>query len=971
VANRIAAAVRKLKRVDPGVTDQALLDRHAAGDGEAFAALVHRHGKVVLAACRHVLADPADIDDAFQATFVVLLKLATGQVRPASLGAWLYGVAHRVAVRTRSDRARRARRETVAAERRSAEVDSPDWSWREAVAVLHEELDRLPDQYRRVLLHCYLQGQSRDEAAAGLGLRPGAVKGLLERGRGLLARRLARRGITLSAGLLAVLTGHARGAAGGPSLDLIDRMVRASGGPVSPAVSALAHGAFPMFSGLKPFAAAAATAVLLLAVALTVGPATTGPAANADEKPARRAENKDAAKAAGQAKQAVIRVLDPDGKPVIGATVYRRVDPDGRGRPVETVVGKTNTAGELESDRPPFARFHAVAPGYPAAACDTRTEAPALVIRLAKPLPIKGRLVNLQGKPIPNARAVVESVSAAENDDLAAAYDASRVNQDLMHHALPVTLDGKATGAPGGATTDADGRFELPDVGRMRVTHLRFEADGIETARVTVFADPEFARRMKPPTDAERKHSQLNGYVREPTFGPEFTYTARPEHVITGTVTDGVTGKPVAGITVAGTASDLGSRFLANAWHDKVETKTDAAGRFRLTGLAKADKRFLHATGTDAAPYLDRAVEVADVAGYAPVTADVKLQPAVVVRGRLVNQATGKPVSGVAFWYALNADGRAKVGGDIYFNYTRTRPSGTVADAGPDGRFALRIPPGPGVILAHADSRDLTTAFTPVRVRDEDRKYLRKPEGKPDRAGNMTQPREGEEFFDATSYRVPIRGLNGYAIVAPDSKARSHDVTVEFDPGATVTLNAIDPEGKPLGGVTAVGPGSYTQRPTTFTTPEIAVGGIDPKGRPVQLYLLHSDRNLCAAVTLKGDEKGAVAVKMRPSGRVTGRVVDHAGKPVEGAQVRFFMTDAVADELIRTRLYRWSEEVCTDAEGKFSFPRMFPDVEFLLAVNLPGHRTWATEPARVNLKPGEAKDVGEFKCRDPKHRGDE
>jgi hypothetical protein len=196
-------------------------------------------------------------------------------------------------------------------------------------------------------------------------------------------------------------------------------------------------------------------------------------------------------------------------------------------------------------------------------------------------------------------------------------------------------------------------------------------------------------------------------------------------------------------------------------------------------------------------------------------------------------------------------------------------------------------------------------------------------------------------------------------------------VTVEFDPGATVTLTAIDPAGKPLGGVTAVGPGGYTQRPTTFATPEIAVGGIDPKGRPVQQYLLHKDRDLCAAVTVTGNEKGAVGVKMRKCGRVTGRVVDPAGTPVKDAQVRFYMTDAVADDLIRTRLYRWSEEVCTDAEGKFSFPRMFPDVEFLLAVNLPGHRAWAAEPVRVSLKPGEAKDVGEFKCRDPKRRGDE
>jgi RNA polymerase sigma factor (sigma-70 family) len=254
--NRITEAIRAAAlRGAAGPTDAELLDRFRRGrDGEAFAALVRRHGRAVLAACRRVLADPADVDDAFQATFLVLVRKIDA-IESATVGSWLYAVAHRLAVRARSDARRRAEREGAAARQRT-EVVPPEPSWREAVAVLHEELDRLPDAYRRVLLLCYLRGLSREEAAAELGWSPGVVKGQLERGRKMLAARLTRRGIGLSAGLPAVVTGNSAGA-GGPSLGLVELTVRAAIGVPSPAVAALARGALPMMNVTKPVLACA------------------------------------------------------------------------------------------------------------------------------------------------------------------------------------------------------------------------------------------------------------------------------------------------------------------------------------------------------------------------------------------------------------------------------------------------------------------------------------------------------------------------------------------------------------------------------------------------------------------------------------------------------------------------------------------------------------------------------------------
>ena len=186
---------------DRRLTDPQLLERYlTCRDEAAFAALVRRHSRLVLSACRRVLRDEADVEDAFQATFLVLLRKASSVRWQASIGNWLFGVAHRLAVQARANALRRRQREATAASKREA---APDLSWREALGMLHEELDRLPDAYRLPLLLCGLEGKTREEAAQVLDCSTGAIKGRLERGRELLRSRLLRRGLTLSGAMLA------------------------------------------------------------------------------------------------------------------------------------------------------------------------------------------------------------------------------------------------------------------------------------------------------------------------------------------------------------------------------------------------------------------------------------------------------------------------------------------------------------------------------------------------------------------------------------------------------------------------------------------------------------------------------------------------------------------------------------------------------------------------------------------------
>ena len=183
-------------------TDAELLDRFVTcRDESAFEALVRRHGPMVLGVCRQLLWNAHDVEDAFQAAFLVLVNRAASIRSRTLLANWLYGVAYRVAVRARVNAARRQAREARGVEMAAAEpqAEGIDPELRPA---LYEELNRLPEKYRAPVVLCYLQGKTNEEAARQLAWPVGTVKGRLNRARELLRSRLTRRGVALSVGVL-------------------------------------------------------------------------------------------------------------------------------------------------------------------------------------------------------------------------------------------------------------------------------------------------------------------------------------------------------------------------------------------------------------------------------------------------------------------------------------------------------------------------------------------------------------------------------------------------------------------------------------------------------------------------------------------------------------------------------------------------------------------------------------------------
>jgi RNA polymerase sigma factor (sigma-70 family) len=192
--------------------DVELLRRFAVtGEESAFVALMHRHGAMVLSVCQSVLREGPDAEDAFQATFLVLVRSARTIRKPPSLASWLHGVAHRLATKVRAEAARRRAHERKALPMPNGEPHQ-DVDWRDLRPMLHDEVARLPERYRLPFVLCHLEGKTNEEAAGLLGLPRGTILSRLSRARERLRGRLERRGLAPTSASLAALL--ARGPAG-------------------------------------------------------------------------------------------------------------------------------------------------------------------------------------------------------------------------------------------------------------------------------------------------------------------------------------------------------------------------------------------------------------------------------------------------------------------------------------------------------------------------------------------------------------------------------------------------------------------------------------------------------------------------------------------------------------------------------------------------------------------------------------
>jgi RNA polymerase sigma factor (sigma-70 family) len=278
-----------LQQAAARLLDGELLERYISGrDDAAFEALVRRHGAMVLGVCQRILRNHADAEDAFQATFLVLVRKAGSIRKKGAVANWLYGVAHHTALKARAMNQKRRRKELVAGTMSKPQI--AEEVWHQVQALVDGELSLLPENYRTAIVLCDLEGKTIKEAAAHLGWPQGTLATRLRRGRRLLAGRLAPHGLALSgAALAAALSPSMAPAAVSPPLVAVTLRAAAllaagkhlcAGGIISTNVAALTEGVLKamLLTKLK-----SATAVLLVLAVLAAGAGGVSQSANLND----------------------------------------------------------------------------------------------------------------------------------------------------------------------------------------------------------------------------------------------------------------------------------------------------------------------------------------------------------------------------------------------------------------------------------------------------------------------------------------------------------------------------------------------------------------------------------------------------------------------------------------------------------------------------------------------------------------
>jgi RNA polymerase sigma factor (sigma-70 family) len=891
-------------------------------DPAAFEALVHRHGPRVHAACRRVLADPADADDAFQATFLVLMRNPAAVRDGRALGRWLAGVAHRVSLKAM---ARRRRREQVEARAEPRPAAIADLSWREACAILHEELDRLPDRHRLPLLLCYLEGLSRDEAAARLGRSVNTVKKALEAGRVRLRRRLVRRGVTLSAGLLAVA---AESAGGEPSTNLMSPVID---GPVRPAVAALVRS---LHAGSRVRAIGVGLAATVVAMGIALGfPGGPKPThVSAKDGPA-----KDTPKGVRIAVSG--RVVDPDGKPVKGAVVSvagweavpgKRVEPK--------TLATTGADGRFEFALPADHLAQFPQP-YLAAVADKHglavhplTEAGAkdVTLTLVKDSPLVGRLIDRNKQPVLGARVRVVAVWLPDKDDSGAALDrlskAGWVRATGADPAGPFTRRLRTWSAPlpGLATdvrTDDKGQFTINGLGEGRFAMLLAERSGMVTTQIIVLnqTDKSVAVPARIPGESDRAIVTI--------IGNNFWHLVTTSRPLVGRVTDRETGKPIKDVTIRATD---GPAFVWAA--------TDADGWYSLDGLARPPSR-LTAEPPDGAPYFALTQRGSDPPEKEdPVRLDFRLTRGVWLSGRVVEARTNTPVAGARVVYHPHQENTSPSATVVGKRGGREVSEGVRSEmvTGTDGQFHLLAAAGRGWVFVEG-SRHYRVSAAERNIQGE--------------IADRTPPREVLVGTRRSELPCAFNAVSA-VVVDPDRPA---SCTITLEAGTPIEVRFVDPAGKPLAGVITDDPRLVPAGPAKPLPAKVqTIDGSNPE-RPMRLVVFHAETGLGAAYPANAGDPGPWTVTLKPTATVTARLLHRNGKPIANESVYIHAGDG------RVPLSPKPMEVKTDKDGRVRVTGIIGDAEYLLWCLELADKQGGSRSRLFTAKPGEVKDLGDLK----------
>ena len=943
-----------------GLTDRQLVERFVTwrdSTGEdAFAALVARHGPMVLRVCRALLGDRQHAEDAFQAVFLVLARKA-GSVRdPDLLGNWLYGIALRTARKARARLARQRTEESRAvihSEASTTMAAEQVAMSREQVETLHAEIERLPGLFRAPVVLCYFEGLTLDQAAVHLRCPAGTIHSRLVRARNKLRRGLIRRGVTLSATAL-VASLSSQSATASVSSQMCESTAReaihfAVGRSVATIPGALA---LDVLRSVAIYKLKSTSLTLLLIAAISTSACYFAFAHGGNDGPKSAAVSRQApvagkpddanAKPAPGRMFVVGRVLDPQGNPVPGATVAASVRskfPDasavGLERPTLSEIGHADvdSSGRFRVDVPRTSWSRndmlvgiAAAPGFGLGWVNMDPDAvqPAADITLEPEQVIEGRLFDVQGRP---AQGVTVSVSSIERGLV---HDAERLIDGREFGGLHFEWSrvNDMAGWPKPAIADADGRFNVYGIGRRLKTSLSMIDSRFALESVSVETDGAAVAKV-------------------------VTRTLQPAKVFSGRVTDAQTGEPVPNARLRVSARGAGQVGIRLA-----QFRADAEGRFRVQPPL-GDRFTIAALPNDGRTYVETLKGIDWPKGAVEQSVDLALARGATIRGKVVEEGTAHPIAGAFVSF-------------VTLSRVNVNPPGwrsnTVTSA--DGSFELAGLARTGHLSVQAPSDDYVLREIGVR------ELLGRPGGRR-LYSNYVIACDPKPNGPALDFPIALRRgvtLKG-RIVGPDDQAVQNTWIIgrpAIDPRLYLSMREWS--------------GSYHQ---LAASGDVELHGLDPDTE-VSVYFLQAERRLGKVTRVRGKSasSGPLTIRLDPCGTATARLVDAQGRAIAGDRntslVDLIVTpgpdrlsrdpegakrlDGEAASLESIDPINYSKPPASDAEGRISFPALIPGATYRISDqstrNSNGLRA-AQVRKEFTIKPGEALDLGDILIEKP------
>jgi len=918
-----------------GLGDGELLERFATGNDEAaFAALVAQHGPMVLGVCRRIVRDEHDVEDAFQATFMVLVKRVSSIRDPGRLGPWLHGVARRVAMRARAQAIRRRVRQGQSDELSVVEEPAMRHAYRtggdDVLEVIDEEVARLPASYRDAVVLCDLEGRSYAEAARRLRCPLGTLQSRLARGRARLRSRLVKRGVAPFA-VTAILAEGARAAV--PDALAKAAILSATTGAASAAAAALA---VPIARSLAMSTVKTVAGTLILA-AFALGAGLVARNRLRAEPPGRPPVADPRAALTLQPPRAdrtlELEVVDAaDRSPLAGASVLLRVI---RGQ-AQTSQGTTDDEGRfpiaLSGDATYFLQIVAAHPGFvPIEVRWSGAKIPgAYTLALPRGVGMGGVVRDEKGRPIAGARVFA---SPSENGPGGPERYAT-LGQEIA-----------------GVLTDAQGRW--------RSDSLPATA-GPGTRLAVEITHPDFSTIRQNVTAGEARKLSSVHVMKQGTS-------------VTGTVLS-PTGRPVAGATVV--VQSMGDQWKCQ------RLQTDPQGQFHSGRFI--DPKWAEIMVTVQADGAAWAMRLITVTPEIPPQV-IKLAPRKPLRGRVVD-SQGRPIADAAVGSTNGLrnghfDWEVETDADGRFVWVEVPVTGTILLDVYKSPFVQalgrRVEPGTYevTITLHRPQHLHGTVTDAETGRPIDRFVLisgwgPRPGTRPEWLQGSARP-FGAGTFDLPDGLFPDQGFPRSIRIEAEGYVPGEllgfldnveDVAHDFKLRRAATLTGIirGPDGRPLAGAdVALSGGDYDARihngqllanRTVREAPHMKTGPdgrytFRPQGERVAIIAAH---DAGFAVRSAADLAASTDVTLVPWGRIEG-VMKIGTKPAPGQKAEALLLDTPGFSGL---VYY---DTLTDESGRFVWERVTPGrMGVHRYVEDANHRgRTASNPVNVDVKPGE------------------